>query len=229
MTACRYIMPCDYQKNGCIVDDQILNQLIKAMPAQVYTTFLVDCCYSGTVGELPYILKASTSTGEQELQSNFDTTALLATPTEPQPKAKPKPRPSQSIEKFYDMDTQQEVMEKETKGDEENKVLQKARKLKRQLLRFDPIKLIELVAATSKDAAEKLDKGISKAVGKLSNNKDKDKKDNATKDIKNTKKDKDKEAVHLQSNATPMRRVKLADGTYTNTPVRDKSPKRPAT
>jgi hypothetical protein len=219
-------MPCDYQKNGYIVDDQILNQLIKAMPGKVYTTFLVDCCYSGTVGELPYILKASTGTGEQELQSNFDTTALAT--TEAKPKAMQRQRPRQSIGQFYDMDTQQEAIEKETKVDEENQLLKKARKLKRNLLQFDPMKLIELVAATSKDAAEKIDKGINKAVGKLSNKKDKEKKESATKDIKDKKSVKDKESVNLQSNATPMRRVKLADGTYTNTPVRDKSPKRPA-
>jgi len=44
-----YILPADYKASGYIQDDWILNNLIKAMPKNVYTTFLVDCCYSGTV------------------------------------------------------------------------------------------------------------------------------------------------------------------------------------
>lgn len=45
-----YILPSDYDTAGQIMDEVILRDLIKKMPANVYTTMLVDCCYSGTVG-----------------------------------------------------------------------------------------------------------------------------------------------------------------------------------
>jgi Caspase domain len=67
-----YILPSDYKTEGQILDDDILKDLIKAMPAGVYTTLLADCCNSGTVGDLPYILKANTMR-DQEIDSFFDT------------------------------------------------------------------------------------------------------------------------------------------------------------
>ena len=46
-----YICPSDYAKAGQVSDEMIMKDLIKAMPGDVYTTMLVDCCYSGTVAE----------------------------------------------------------------------------------------------------------------------------------------------------------------------------------
>ncbi|CAB9523813.1 Metacaspase-1 [Seminavis robusta] len=230
-----YIMPSDYKKNGYIVDDIILNNLIKAMPRHVYTTFLVDCCYSGTVGELPYILKAS-SGGEQELQSNFDTTKLKSNNKKDKDSksnskgGKRQRRASQTIEKFYDMDTKEEAEEKEAQAEKdeangkknEGKLIKKARKLKRNLMHFDPMKLVKLVAESSKKAAEKLDKGIEKVVDSAKGSKS-DKK--AAKEAdKKTKEE--KEAAELQSSNTPMKKVKLKDGTYTMTPIRNNKNKR---
>jgi len=62
-----FILPSDYKIAGHILDDDILLDLIKAMPEGVYTTFLVDCCNSGTVGDLPYVVKANTL-GDQEIE-----------------------------------------------------------------------------------------------------------------------------------------------------------------
>lgn len=67
-----YILPSDYKAEGQILDDDILRDLIKAMPNGVYTTLLVDCCNSGTVGDLPYVIKANTER-DQEIERYFDT------------------------------------------------------------------------------------------------------------------------------------------------------------
>ena len=71
-----YMIPSDYDKNGPIRDQDIMQKLIKAMPAGVHTTMLFDCCYSGTLADLPYILKspASNTNGRQEIEYYFDTT-----------------------------------------------------------------------------------------------------------------------------------------------------------
>ena len=67
-----YILPSDYKTAGHILDDDILKDFIKALPKGVYTTMLVDCCNSGTVGDLPYVMKAN-SQRDQEIEPNFDT------------------------------------------------------------------------------------------------------------------------------------------------------------
>lgn len=43
-----YIMPSDHASAGVIIDDYILSDLIKAIPNDVHTTMLCDCCHSGT-------------------------------------------------------------------------------------------------------------------------------------------------------------------------------------
>jgi len=100
-----YILPLDYKTVGQILDDDILKDLIKAMPAGVYTTMLVDCCNSGTVGDLPYVLKPDT------------------------------PR-DQEIERFFDTDTRQEILEKEAQAGQEQEDWKRAkaeRKKQREL------------------------------------------------------------------------------------------------
>ena len=67
-----YILPSDYKRSGHILDDDILKDFIKAMPSGVYSTMLVDCCNSGTVADLPYVMKA-TSLRDQQIEPNFDT------------------------------------------------------------------------------------------------------------------------------------------------------------
>jgi Caspase domain len=93
-----YILPSDYKEQGQIMDDEILKDLIKYMPANVHTTMLVDCCYSGVIGDLPYTLQSKEGASEQ-----------------------------QEIESYYDTDTRQEIMEKEERGDMEYQKKKQAR------------------------------------------------------------------------------------------------------
>jgi Caspase domain len=97
-----YILPSDYKTEGQILDDDILKDLIKAMPAGVYTTLLADCCNSGTVGDLPYILKANT-TSDQE------------------------------IERFFDTDTRDEILEAKAKGAREREDYERAKAERKKL------------------------------------------------------------------------------------------------
>lgn len=48
------LVPVDFQRNGQIVDDDILRKLVKPLAAGVTMTCLMDCCHSGTVLDLPY-------------------------------------------------------------------------------------------------------------------------------------------------------------------------------
>ena len=66
-----HIVPSDFAKAGPIRDEDIMRDLIKAMPAGVHTTMLIDCCFSGTLGDLPYVLKSHAS--KQEIEMYFDT------------------------------------------------------------------------------------------------------------------------------------------------------------
>lgn len=93
-----YILPSDYKERGQIMDDEILKDLIKYMPANVHTTMLVDCCYSGVIGDLPYSLQSKEGAPEQ-----------------------------QEIESYYDTDTRQEMMENEERGDMEYQKKKQAR------------------------------------------------------------------------------------------------------
>ena len=46
-----FILPTDYKTNGQIMDYDILRDLTKNLPAKVHATMLVDCCYSGCIGD----------------------------------------------------------------------------------------------------------------------------------------------------------------------------------
>lgn len=48
------LIPEDFQRNGQILDDDILLMLVKPMRKGVICTVLMDCCHSGTVLDLPY-------------------------------------------------------------------------------------------------------------------------------------------------------------------------------
>jgi len=51
------LVPVDYQSAGQIIDDEILDILVKPMKAGVHVTAVMDSCHSGTVFDLPYKLK----------------------------------------------------------------------------------------------------------------------------------------------------------------------------
>mmetsp|Transcript_18489 Transcript_18489/g.26030 ORF Transcript_18489/g.26030 Transcript_18489/m.26030 type:complete len:315 (+) Transcript_18489:168-1112(+) len=48
------LIPVDFQSAGHIVDDQLLECLVKPLPKGAVMTCLMDCCHSGTVLDLPY-------------------------------------------------------------------------------------------------------------------------------------------------------------------------------
>ncbi|KAI0217124.1 Ca(2+)-dependent cysteine protease [Massospora cicadina] len=49
------ICPCDFTKEGMIVDDEMNRILVRPLPAGCRLTALFDCCHSGTALDLPYI------------------------------------------------------------------------------------------------------------------------------------------------------------------------------
>uniref|UniRef100_A0A7S3KWD1 Peptidase C14 caspase domain-containing protein n=1 Tax=Amphora coffeiformis TaxID=265554 RepID=A0A7S3KWD1_9STRA len=67
------LMPVDFASAGQIVDDDLLKYFIKAIPAGVHTTMLVDACHCGSVGDLPYTLGADKATYRMEKGFNMET------------------------------------------------------------------------------------------------------------------------------------------------------------
>jgi len=53
------IIPVDYQTAGQITDDVLFEELVLPLPAGVQMTCLMDCCHSGTVLDLPYMIQAT--------------------------------------------------------------------------------------------------------------------------------------------------------------------------
>ena len=60
-TPTRTLIPVDFRSAGQIIDDNILDMLVKPMRAGVNVTVLMDCCHSGTVLDLPYRFGADDS------------------------------------------------------------------------------------------------------------------------------------------------------------------------
>merc|ERR1712176_446986 len=65
------LIPVDYQSAGQIVDDDLCEHLVKAMPAGVLATSLMDCCHSGTVLDLPYTFTAKEMEEKQQYYKNY--------------------------------------------------------------------------------------------------------------------------------------------------------------
>jgi len=118
-----YILPCDYKKKGQIMDDVILRDLIKALPHGVHGTMVVDCCYSGTVGDLPYILKSTANGGRQ------------------------------IIEPYFDTETQNELLEMEEKAGTKEYDEWKHRKAEQKSLTANANKILEAILKLATDAA----------------------------------------------------------------------------
>ena len=56
------IIPVDYGSMGQIKDDEIFATLVAPLPSGVTFTVVMDCCHSGTVFDLPYMIKADDAT-----------------------------------------------------------------------------------------------------------------------------------------------------------------------
>ncbi len=65
------LIPVDFQRAGQIVDDDLRDQLVKAMPRDVLVTSLMDCCHSGTVLDLPYRFTADGDVMVRENEFDF--------------------------------------------------------------------------------------------------------------------------------------------------------------
>ena len=168
------------------------------------------------VGELPYILK--TDSTEQEIEIKFDDSVIKGQKSPSKSAKSSKRNVKQKTEVFYDMDTRDEVLEKEQSGGADYQMLKAARKLKRQWMHFEPNKLLEAAkkvgtkaAVGTSHAAKKASEGAKDAVQKFST---------ATQNAATST------STALQSAAEPLRRVVKSDGTVTHVPARSKSPVR---
>jgi hypothetical protein len=82
------LCPVDYQEEGLIVDDDVYAILVDNLPKGVVFTILMDCCHSGTIMDLPYVLNfsgdlvAALEAGEAQpdmvANANFDVAQLVA-------------------------------------------------------------------------------------------------------------------------------------------------------
>jgi Caspase domain len=66
------LIPVDFQTAGHIIDDDLIQMLVKPMPAGVTMTVLMDCCHSGTVLDLPYKISATDTEFVREENFNMD-------------------------------------------------------------------------------------------------------------------------------------------------------------
>ena len=55
------MIPLDYQTAGQIVDDDIFMTLIHPLKSGVYMTCIIDCCHSGTILDLPFTFRPTSS------------------------------------------------------------------------------------------------------------------------------------------------------------------------
>jgi metacaspase-1 len=68
----------DYKQAGQIRDDMLYDVLVAPMASGVFATFIMDCCHSGSVLDLPFSFVADGEQEEMQLQDGFDFSPLLA-------------------------------------------------------------------------------------------------------------------------------------------------------
>jgi len=72
------LIPLDYQEVGFIRDDDLFDTLVKPLPEGVMATFLMDCCHSGTVLDLPYkFMPNGEFEGGMEISEDYDFSKLF--------------------------------------------------------------------------------------------------------------------------------------------------------
>lgn len=84
------LIPVDFASAGQIVDDDILELLVKPMRKGVTTTVLIDCCHSGTVMDLPYTFGANDNDMRRENGFNFQDGTGPIDLEDDKPKKRPK-------------------------------------------------------------------------------------------------------------------------------------------
>lgn len=76
------LIPLDYKKNGQIIDDVLYKILCKGFRKGVYCTFLMDCCHSGSVLDLPFVFTADGKHENMEVSTEFHFNDLVALGTD---------------------------------------------------------------------------------------------------------------------------------------------------
>ena len=71
------LVPLDYQSAGQIRDDDLYKMLVAGLKEGVFATFVLDCCHSGSVLDLPYVFVADGEETEMHLNGEFDFSMLL--------------------------------------------------------------------------------------------------------------------------------------------------------
>lgn len=74
---CSTLCPIDYNTAGQILDKELYQHLVCAMPKGTALTFLADCCHSGTVLDLPYNFVADGEHTVMEPDKDFPFLRLL--------------------------------------------------------------------------------------------------------------------------------------------------------
>eukprot|EP00934_Nitzschia_sp_Nitz4_P001022 Nitzschia sp. Nitz4//scaffold57_size113557//106873//108113//NITZ4_004009-RA/size113557-augustus-gene-0.185-mRNA-1//-1//CDS//3329554900//1022//frame0 len=72
------LVPLDYASAGQIRDDDLYKMLVAGLKEGVFATFIMDCCHSGTVLDLPYTFVADGEQTEMKISEDFDFGPLLA-------------------------------------------------------------------------------------------------------------------------------------------------------
>jgi hypothetical protein len=67
----------DYQQNGQIRDDDLFKALVGAFREGVYCTFVMDCCHSGSVLDLPFQFAADGQSDSMSVPTDFDFGPLM--------------------------------------------------------------------------------------------------------------------------------------------------------
>ena len=71
----------DYKKSGQITDDTLYELLVNGFKKGVYVTFLIDCCHSGSVLDLPFVFTADGKGGDSMIVNQL---VALANGDDPQ-------------------------------------------------------------------------------------------------------------------------------------------------
>ena len=71
------LVPLDFGSAGQIRDDDLFNCLVRPLPEGVFATFIMDCCHSGSVLDLPYTFAADGHQQAMTLNQDFDFGPLL--------------------------------------------------------------------------------------------------------------------------------------------------------
>ena len=71
------LVPLDYEQNGQIRDDDLYKVLVGSFREGVYCTFVMDCCHSGSVLDLPFQFAADGNSDSMSVPEGFNFGPLM--------------------------------------------------------------------------------------------------------------------------------------------------------